>query len=194
MGGKSHISSETIIEALVFASSEPIGEQKLSKVAGVAREEVKQIIQQLNEKYERAGNCFRIRHVGGGYLFYVREDFAPWIEELVGRDRGIHLTKPMFETLGIIAVMQPISKPMIDKIRAVNSSAPLAHLMKHGLITIVGRGKGPGRPFLYGTTKKFLKTFGLNSAEEIPSFEELKRMFESAEIQTEKEREENLLI
>jgi len=178
---KTNINPETILEALIFAAPEPVQEVKLAKVAGMQKEQVAGVISELNEIYNQNGRSFEIRHIGNGYSFYVKPDFAPWITELFGADKGVHLTRPMFEVLAIIAVKQPITKPIVDKIRSVNSSAPLTQLLKLGLITISGRHSGPGKPFLYVTTKKFLKSFGLNSPEEIPTFEELQKMFESSE-------------
>ena len=178
---KSHINAETIVEALIFAAPEPVHDAKLARIAGVPREQIGRIIDELNKKYESATRSFEIRRVAAGYAIYVKQDFAPWLEELLGGDRGIHLTRPMFEVLAIVAVKQPITKPVIDKIRGVNSSAPLAQLLKSGLITITGRQSGPGRPFEHGTTRKFLKIFGLNSPQDIPSFEELQKMFEGTE-------------
>ncbi|RKZ28740.1 SMC-Scp complex subunit ScpB [bacterium] len=172
------IKPETIIEALIISAPEPITTSKLAKVAGVEREKVFGIVKNLNEEYRKSGRSFEIREVAGGYAVYVLPDFAPWIQEILGRDRGLHLTRAMFETLAIIAIKQPITKPMIDKIRTVNSSAPIMQLLKQGLITIAGRQHSPGKPFLYRTTHKFLKVFGLKSAQDIPSFEELQKMFE----------------
>lgn len=176
-----NISSETIIEALVFSAPDPVPSSKLAKIAGVAKENIPRIIDGLNDGYKSSGRAFEIRLVGGGYAPYIRQDFAPWIEELLGKGRGLHLTRAMFETLAIVAVKQPITKPIVDKIRGVNSSAPLAQLLKQGLVTISGRQQSPGRPFLYATTRKFLKAFGLNSPQDIPSFEELRKMFETTD-------------
>ena len=179
MNEVSQIYPETIIEALIFAAPEPVNDAKLAKIAGVHREEIPTFVESLNSSYERQGRSFRIRKIGGGYSIYVMHDFAPWIEELLGKDKDMHITRPMFEVLALISLKQPVTKPIIDKIRGVNSQAPLAHLIKSGLITISGRARTPGKPFLYNTSKKFLKIFGLNSSEDIPSFEELQKMFQN---------------
>ncbi len=172
---------EEIVEALIFAAPEPVPAAKLGKIAGIAKEEIPSLVEKLNRAYSRSGRPFEIRKIAGGYAAYIKPDLSPWIEELLGRDRGIHLTRPMFEVLAIVSVKQPITKPEIDKIRGVNSSAPLAQLLKQGLVTISGRQQSPGRPFLYTTTRKFLKAFGLNSPRDIPSFEELQKMFEGGD-------------
>ncbi|MCD6594808.1 SMC-Scp complex subunit ScpB [bacterium] len=177
MSNDTNINTESIVEALIFASSEPVQDRKLAKIAGVEREIIQRIITKLNEKYRNDGNSFEIRQVGGGYSVYILSDFATWVEELLGKNRGVHLTRSMFEALAIIAVKQPITKPVIDKIRGVNSSGPVTQLLKQGLITFRGRASSPGRPFIYGTTIKFLKVFGLNSPQDIPTFEELEKMF-----------------
>ncbi len=172
------IKPDTIIEALIFSAPDPVHASKLAKIAGVPKEEVGEIIARLNRLYRESGRSFAIREIAGGYAIYISQDFAPWIQEILGKDRGLHLTRAMFETAAIIAVKQPITKPMIDKIRTVNSSAPIMQLLKQGLVTIAGRQQSPGRPFLYRTTQKFLKVFGLNSPQDIPSFEELQKIFE----------------
>ena len=177
MSKDANINTESIVEALIFASPESVTDRKIAKIAGIEREIVQQIIENLNEKYRRNGSSFEIRQVAGGYALYILPDFAPWIEELLGKNRGVHLTRSMFETLAIIAVKQPITKPVVDKIRGVNSAGPINQLLKQGLITFRGRASTPGRPFIYGTTTKFLKVFGLNSPQDIPTFEELEKMF-----------------
>ncbi|MCD6531437.1 SMC-Scp complex subunit ScpB [bacterium] len=173
----SGIDKIALVEALIFSAQEPVPPHKLAKITGVDKSEIPRIVEQLNEQYQRGGRSFLIRQVAGGYAFYVKPDFAHWIDELFGRERGIHLTRSMFEVLAIVAVKQPVTKPVIDKIRGVNSSGPINQLLKSGLITIRGRASTPGKPFLYGTTQKFLKLFGLNRPEDIPSFEELEKMF-----------------
>ncbi|RKZ31131.1 SMC-Scp complex subunit ScpB [bacterium] len=176
MSKNSDINVNSIIEALIFSSPEPVPANKLAKIAGIPREDVPAIVDNLNSNYQKNQRSFSIRQVGGGYAYYVKPDFAHWIDELLGRNRGINLTRSMFEVLAIIAVKQPTTKPVVDKIRGVNSTAPLNHLLKQGLVTIKGRASTPGKPFIYATTVKFLKVFGLNSPEDIPSFEELEKM------------------
>ncbi len=177
MSRSAQISSERIVEALIFASPEPVPPSKLAKIASLPQSDVPKVVERLNAEYDRTGRPFEVRLVGGGYALYLKPEFSPWVDELVGRHRRLHLTRSMFEVLAIVAIKQPVTKPVIDKIRGVNSAAPIFQLLKQGLITIKGRERSPGRPFLYATTNKFLRVFGLDSIESIPSFEELQRMF-----------------
>ncbi len=172
-----------IVEALIFASTEPVSESKIAKAANIDTEEVRKSIDALNIAYRETNRSFEIRFVAGGYAFYILPDYAPWIDDLLGRNKEFHLSRAMFETLAVIALKQPVTKPIIEKIRGVNSSAPVTSLAKLGLITIRGRSDGPGKPFLYATTPKFLKLFGLNRPEDIPSFEELEKLFDAGEPQ-----------
>lgn len=171
------ISEKSIIEALIIASPEPISDGKLSKIIGIDKNDIVSIVQQLNKEYKESERSFEIRKIAGGYVLYVRPDFSQWIVELSTRSDS-ELTRSMIEVAAIVAIKQPVTKSVIDKVRGVNSVGPLRQLLEEKLITIRSRAKSPGRPFLYSTTKKFLKIFGLSSESEIPTIEELGNLFE----------------
>jgi len=171
------ISDESIVEALIAASPEPISEYKISRATGIDPQRITKIVDDLNRQYRNSGRSFEIRYIAGGYSFYVLPDFAPWLEELASRT-SLHITRSMLEVLAIVAVKQPVTKKVIDKIRGVNSIGPLQQLLSERLITIKGRAKTPGKPFIYVITKRFLKLFGLEKDSDIPKIEELKELFE----------------
>ncbi len=170
--------SLSIVEALVFAAPGPITASRIAQIASVPPEEVDQIVDKLNELYENSGRAFRINRIAGGYQFFTITTYAPYVSELFVDKGQIHLTRAMLEVLSIVALKQPVTKPVIDKIRGADSSAPVRTLLENGLITIRRRQKSPGRPFLYGTTEEFLKLFGLERLEDLPKAEELAGFFD----------------
>ncbi len=183
----SKITKTGIVEALIFASPGPVGAKRLMNIASLeSTDEADRIVETLNETYEKNGRVFRIKRLAGGYQFFTLTGYAPFVGELFTVSGQPHLTHAMLEALSIIALRQPTTKPVVDKIRGADSSAPIHSLLEAGLITIKGRQKTPGRPFLYATTDEFLKMFGLDSIAELPKEDDLAELF-SDELQKAKE-------
>lgn len=171
---------DKIVEALLFSADEPLTSEKISGVLTfVSPEQVKAIIDQLNQKYTDNGHTFRIRAIAGGFQVYTLPEYVLWIENLWEKTRWQRLSRPALETLAIVAYRQPIVKGEIDKIRGVQSDGTLRTLLERDLIEIKGREKSPGRPLLYQTTEKFLSFFGINDLKELPQLEELKTVLEA---------------
>lgn len=168
-----------IVEALLFASQNPLPLEKLSSIVAESEESVKQVIENLNQKYTEGKTSFRIRPVSGGYQMYTLPEYAPWIENLLAIRKSQRLTKAALESLAIIAYRQPITKVEIEYIRGVQSDGVIHTLLERKLVTIVGREKTVGRPLLYGTTDDFLLYFGLKSLEDLPKVEELEALMKS---------------
>ncbi len=176
-----------IVEALIFASPKPISSRDITKFGEIeSPKEVEKIIENLNETYEKNHRSFRIKAIAGGYQFFTINSYAPYVSELFRDKNKFRLSRAMLEVLSVIAVKQPITKPVIDKIRGADSGGTVHSLLEAGLITVKGRQKSPGKPFIYGTTNEFLKTFGLESLGDIPNEEEIYQLFE------EKAREEEI--
>lgn len=174
---------DKIVEALLFSTDEPLSLEKISGVLTfVSQEQVKAIIDQLNQKYTDNGHTFRIREIAGGFQVYTLPEYALWIENLWEKTRWQRLSRPALETLAIVAYRQPIVKGEIDKIRGVQSDGTLRTLLERDLIEIKGREKSPGRPLLYQITDKFLSFFGINDLKELPQLEELKTVLEAENI------------
>ncbi len=168
-----------IIEALIFASPRPVTAKEIAKLGEFnSPAEVETIVEELNRFYEDSHRAFRIKKIAGGYQYFTINSYAPYVSELFREKTKFRLSRAMLEVLSIIAIKQPITKPVIDKIRGSESSASVNSLLEAGLITVKGRQKTPGKPFIYGTTEEFLKTFGLESIDEIPNEEEIKQLFE----------------
>jgi segregation and condensation protein B len=163
-----------IIEALLFTSSEPLSVGFISEVIGVKGEsEVERILEDLKREYDARGGAIRIAKVAGGFVMCTHPRFAPWIRAMKGIRKEVRLSPAALETLAIIAYKQPITKAEIEVIRGVKSDSPLEYLMEKGLVRVVGRKEVPGRPYLYGTTQKFLSMFGLSSLRDLPRIEEV---------------------
>lgn len=163
-----------IVEALLFASSEPLSaEQTAAIVPGVGKDEIIQAVQDLREDYTREAHSFQIVDVAGGYQLTTKPDYAVWVEKLFESGSKARLSKAALETLAVVAYRQPVLRSVIESIRGVNVDGVLRTLMERNLVRMVGRGEGPGRPLLFGTTRDFLLQFGIDKLSDLPKVEEI---------------------
>jgi segregation and condensation protein B len=166
---------ESVVEAVLFASDEPLTLARLANIVGTDAKQTRQYIKNLNDKYQANNNAFRIEQIAGGYQMMTLSSYNHWLKKLLQvRDQG-KLSPAALETLAIIAYKQPIIRADIEAVRGVAVGEIIRNLMYKGLVKIVGRAEVLGRPMLYGTTKKFLEVFGLNSLKDLPKIEELKK-------------------
>lgn len=159
--------AKSIIEALLFVSSEPLSAKNLAEIIERSEEDVLIMLREIRADCERDNRGFCLMEIAGGFLFATRTEHAPYVEKLV-KPRLSTLSQAALETLAIIAYKQPITRSEIDEIRGVKSDSSVATLTERGLITDVGRKDAPGRPVLFGTTPGFLKYFGLRSINDLP--------------------------
>jgi len=164
---------KAIVEALIFASPEPLTPRMLFRLlAEEPKEDVSATIQALKADYEtRPGLQFV--EVAGGYQIVTRTELHEWVRRLFHERSTQKLTVQSLETLAVIAYKQPITSLEIGEIRGVNTSGVLSTLLERHLIKIVGRKNVVGRPFLYATTKEFLIRFGLNDLNDLPKIEDM---------------------
>ena len=164
---------KAIVEALIFASPEPITARMLFKIlADEPKEDVSAALQALRVDYEsRPGLQFV--DVAGGYQIVTRPELHEWVRRLFHERSTQKLTAQSLETLAVIAYKQPITAIEITEIRGVNTSGVLSTLLDRHLIKIVGRKNVVGRPFLYSTTKEFLIRFGLKDLGDLPRIEDM---------------------
>ncbi len=156
------------IEAVLFLSQEPVPGRRLAQLADAPEgTRVRAMVKQLNSRYDEQSGAFRIYEVAGGFQLRTRPVFAPWLARLHQIPVEIRLSPPALETLAVIAYQQPVLRATIEKIRGVQCGEMLRQLMEQDLVKIVGKSNDLGRPFLYGTTRRFLHVFGLNRAEEL---------------------------
>lgn len=174
----------TVIEALIFASDEPIPASEIVKTIKdldgedikITPSDIEVTIDELNKKYESIESSFRILRIANGYIFGTKQEFAKYVGYLSTEKSKRRLSQAALETLAIIAYKQPITKPEIEMIRGVNSDYILNTLLEKNLITIKGRSETIGRPLLYGTTEEFLKYFGLNNITDLPKPREIEEI------------------
>jgi segregation and condensation protein B len=169
------VTVESVAEAVLFATDEPISAERLAKIIETGVKQVKEHIKNLNDKYQANNNAFRIEQIAGGYQMMTLGLYNHWLKKLLRARDDSKLSPAALETLAIIAYKQPIIRADIESIRGVAAGEVLRSLMYKGLVKIVGRAEVLGRPMLYGTTKKFLEVFGLNTLKDLPKIEELKK-------------------
>jgi segregation and condensation protein B len=164
---------KAIVEALIFASPEPVTPKMLYKLlADEPKEDVAAAVNALKGDYEsRPG--LQLVEVAGGYQIVTRPQLHEWVRRLFHERSTQKLTVQGLETLAVIAYKQPITALEIGEIRGVNTSGVLSTLLERHLIKIVGRKNVVGRPFLYATTKEFLIRFGLKDLNDLPRIEDM---------------------
>jgi len=164
---------KAIVEALIFASPEPITPRLLFKLlADEPKEDVTAAVQILREEYDRRPGL-QFVEVAGGYQIVTRPELHEWVRRLFHERSTQKLTVQALETLAVIAYKQPITALEISEVRGVNTSGVLSTLLERHLIKIVGRKNVVGRPFLYATTREFLIRFGLKDLTDLPKVEDM---------------------
>jgi segregation and condensation protein B len=154
------------LEAVLLAAPGPASLEQLATALQVGPNRIAAALAELEAVYRDHGLRLQ-RHHGRAQLTTAPE-FAQDVERFLQLDSRTRLSRAALEVLAIIGYRQPVTRPVIDYIRGVNSDASLKTLLRHGLIEEIGRSEGPGRPILYGTSPEFLQHFGLNSLDELP--------------------------
>ncbi len=171
---------QSIVEALVLASPEPLPARKIAEmIDGLTPSVVAQAVANLNTRYMERGSSFRIRELAGGYQVYIVPEFTGYVQEMFSRRRKMRLTRAALETLAIITYRQPVTRLEIEQVRGVASDAVIHNLLEKNMITIRGRADTVGKPLQYGTTDEFLKFFGLNSLDDLPKMSEIEELLAS---------------
>jgi segregation and condensation protein B len=169
---KMKLQLKKIVEALLFASREPLSTQRLKEICDevypLKPRAFKELIEDLKEDYISQGRAFRLEEIAEGLLLRSLEEYGPYIEKLGYTKRQEKLSHPTLETLAIIAFRGPITRPEVDRIRGVDSSGTFQNLLERGLIEPTGKLEAPGRPVLYKITPLFLTHFGLKGLEDLP--------------------------
>jgi segregation and condensation protein B len=164
---------KAVVEALIFASPEPITPKMLYKLlSDEPREDVLAAVNALKAEYENRPGLQMVE-VAGGFQIVTRPELHEWVRRLFHERSTQKLTAQGLETLAVIAYKQPITALEITEIRGVNTTGVLSTLLERHLIKIVGRKNVVGRPFLYATTKEFLIRFGLKDLHDLPKIEDM---------------------
>ena len=167
------IQIKAVIEALTFVSESPVTVEAIREVLGdIPKKEVQRILEEMVAEYRMAPRGFCLVEVGGGYQFRTRPEFAEWVKKLK-KIKPFALSQPSLETLAIVAYKQPVLRTEIEKIRGVDSGGVLRTLLEKKLIKILGKKDVPGKPLVYGTSKRFLEMFGLKDLSGLPTLKDL---------------------
>ena len=160
------------LEAVLLLADEPLGSRKIAQLANLADgTEARTLVGALNRLYDTEDCAFRIVEVAGGFQLMSRPKFAPWLQRLHSSPVEVRLSAPAIETLAVVAYRQPVLRAEVEAIRGVQCGEILRQLMERDLVRLAGRSDELGRPFLYGTTKRFLQVFGLCHLDELPQME-----------------------
>ncbi len=162
---------KSILESILFVNEKPLNPQEIAEALDIEKSKIIAAIEALREKYQTENSGLCITQVAGGYQMCANPQNSEWIKKLYKERFKRRLSSASLEVLAIIAYKQPITRLEIETIRGVNCEAVIKSLMDIGLIKIKGRKSVVGRPFLYGTTRKFLEYFGLNSLEDLPKLD-----------------------
>ncbi len=161
-----------IIEALLFASSDPVPFQKMREIASTTHSTSSQVlasvIAELEQEYLFRKCAFQLDQIAGGFILRTREEYSSYLKLLGDKRRQDRLSHAAMEVLAIIAYRQPITRPQIEAIRGVDCSGTLHSLTERGLVESTGKLEAPGRPSLYGVTQRFLQHFGLRDLQALP--------------------------
>jgi len=167
---------KSIVEALIFASPEPVTVKTLTKLLDTEpKEDIVAAIDALKQDYDRPGGLQMVE-VAGGYQITTRTELHEWVRRLFHERTTQKLSVAALETLAVVAYKQPVTAPEIAEIRGVNTVGVLGTLVERRLVKVVGRKQVVGRPFLYGTTREFLDRFGLNDISDLPKVEDMSEL------------------
>lgn len=162
-----------IIEALILASPEPISAARLADlIPYCTTAQAKDLVNELNTEYQDQDRSFEIWEVAGGYQIRTRAEFSGYLQKL-RKTRALRLSRAALECLSIVAYKQPVTRAEVDAVRGVDSGPVVKSLLERRLVRIVGHREVPGRPMLYGTSKRFLEVFGLKTLKDLPALREL---------------------
>jgi len=160
------------LEAALFLAKEPMSSRRLSQLANHPEgTRVRQLIRELNKRYDQDQSAFCVVEMFGGFQLRTRPELAAWLVRMQHVPATVRLSNPAMETLTVIAYRQPIPRAEVERIRGVQCGDLIRQLLDQDLAKIVGRSDALGRPFLYGTTSKFLRTFGLGSLNDLPAMD-----------------------
>jgi segregation and condensation protein B len=172
---------KAVLESLLYAAGEPVSLARLAAVLDpVPKEAIRKALADLKAGFYREGRGVMLEEVAGGYQFRTPREHALYVRKLLSA-RPPRLSRPMMETVAIIAYRQPITRPEIEQLRGVDSGAVLESLTERRLIKIAGRKEAPGRPMMYATTSEFLQTFGLKDLDSLPDLSELREVEQQVE-------------
>jgi segregation and condensation protein B len=182
-----------LVEAIIYLEAEPIDEIAISKKSGLSKEIVKTALDNLNKRYEVPGCGLELSRIDGRVTLSAKREYWENLKDHYGKKNEGKISRAAMETLAIVAYQQPVTRPEIEKIRGVSADNMIRFLYEKELVREVGKKDIPGKPVMYGTTKKFLKLFRLNSIADLPKLSESDiDKFEKFDISGKTNKTENL--
>jgi segregation and condensation protein B len=170
-----------IIEALLFASPDPLSQKEMGNcLPEIPMPEIKDALAELQVDYQALDRSFTVEEVAGGFHLRTKSFYAPYILKML-RNSPARLSRAALETLAIVAYKQPVIRQEIERIRGVDAGGVLRTLLEKNLVKIMGRKAIPGRPLIYGTTRRFLEVFDLKDLESLPKLKEISDLIPSME-------------
>ena len=167
---------KNIIEAVLFSSSRPVTARQVAKrLEEFSLQEIEEAFQTLIAEYSDPGRSVEIAQVAGGFQMRTKVTYRDYVKRFV-REKDVGLSRPMLETLSIIAYKQPVTKKEIDVVRGVDSARAVKHLLDRRLIEIAGRNGDAGKRIVFRTTHRFLEVYGLKSLEDLPTYKEIESL------------------
>ena len=161
------------LEALLFASGDPVSTDRLAQVLEISREKVIRCADALESEYEKRGAGIRVIRLEDGYQLASRPEYADTVVKLMRHRKPPKLSQAALEVLAIVAYFQPVTRAYIEDVRGVDSSYSVSMLAERGLIEACGRLEVPGRPVLFRTTDTFLRVMDLERLEDLPPLPEI---------------------
>lgn len=171
------------VEAILFAMGESVSLSKIASAIGKDETEAKRLLEELKKQYQKKERGIQLIELEDSYQLCTKPELYDYLIQVAKQQKKHVLTDVLLETLAIVAYKQPVTKIEIEKIRGVKSDHAVNKLVEYDLVCEVGRLDAPGKPLLFGTTEEFLRRFGVQSVEELPSIapEQLEDFKEEAE-------------
>lgn len=159
---------KSVIEAILFTMGESVSLDRIASALEIEKKEAKCLINELMEDYENSNRGISIIELDGAYQMCTKPEMYEYLIRIAKQPKHRVLTDVVLETLSIIAYKQPITRAEIEKIRGVSCDHAVNKLLEYNLIKELGRLDAPGKPLLFGTTEEFLRSFGVQSIDELP--------------------------
>lgn len=174
---------EAALEAILFTMGESVEGHRLAAALEVTPEDIRRLVADMQRRYGQECRGIQILDLEGSYQLCTKQEYYEYLIRIAKQPKRHALTDVLLETLSIIAYKQPITKAEIEKIRGVSCDHAVSKLVEYNLVCELGRLEAPGRPLLFGTTEEFLRSFGVQSVEELPSLnqEQLEEFKQQAE-------------
>ncbi len=163
---------KAILEGLIFVSETPLPVDRMKEVLGAQKRDIQRLLSEMVEDYRASSRGFLLAEVAEGFQFRTRPEHADWVRKLK-KSKAAALSQPALETLAIVAYRQPVVRMDIEKIRGVDSGGVLRTLLERRLVKIIGKKDVPGKPLVYGTSRRFLEVFGLKDLSALPTLKDL---------------------